>query len=156
VGYNGRVQTNDDTQKRNVRVQACVLFALILLNFVAQIPYFVHLYLGRQAPAVTARSALIMGAVLAWFLLAAWLLFRGQRPGYLLMVAFLATEFAFYLFGLIQSAAHGYPPFFQAGNPDVVLRVIYSIGYMNLFASGCFLLLLLWRRSQFQGSAPAK
>ena len=30
---------------------------------------------------------------------------------------------------------HGYPAFFQAQNPDVVLRVIYSIGYMNLFAS---------------------
>ncbi len=136
-------------QNRSVLVQARVLFALILLNFVAQVPYYIHLYAGRQAVAVTARSSLIMGAVFAVFLLASWLLFTGQRPGYPLMVAFLAVEFLFYLFGLITSTLHGFAPFFQVGNPDVVLRVIYSIGYMNLFASGYYIWLLIRYGSSF-------
>ena len=50
---------------------------------------------------------------------------------------------------------HGYPAFFQAQNPDVVLRVIYSIGYMNLFASGYFLLLLLRHRPLYPDHRPA-
>ncbi len=134
---------------KSVLVQARVLFALILLNFLAQVPYYVHLYAGRQALAVTARSSLVMGVVFAVFLLASWLCFSGQRPGYPLMLAFLAVEFLFYLFGLITSTLHGYAPFFQVRNPDVVLRVIYSIGYMNLFASGYFLWLLVRYRPLF-------
>ncbi len=136
-------------QNRSVLVQARVLFALILLNFVAQIPYYLHLYAGRQAVSVTARSSLIMGAVFAFFLLASWLLFKGQRRGYPLMLAFLSAEFLFYLFGLISSTLHGFTPFFQVRNPDVVLRVIYSIGYINLFASGYFLWLLIRYRPLF-------
>ncbi len=128
---------------KSVLLQARVLFALILLNFLAQIPYYLHLYAGRQAMSVTVRSSLIMGAVFAFFVLASWLLFKGQRPGYPLMLAFLAVEFLFYLFGLITSTLHGFAPFFQVRNPDVVLRVIYSIGYMNLFASGYFIWLLI-------------
>ncbi len=136
-------------QSKGVLVQAKVLFGLILLNFIAQVPYYVHLYAGRQSAAVTARSSLIMGAVFAFFLAASWLLFTGQRSGYPLMLAFLAAEFLFYLFGLIMSSLHGFAPFFQVDNPDVVLRVIYSIGYMNLFASGYFLWLLVRYRSLF-------
>ncbi len=128
---------------KSVVLQARVLFALILLNFLAQIPYYLHLYAGRQAMSVTARSSLIMGFVFAFFLLASWLLFKGQRRGYPLMVAFLSCEFLFYLFGLVTSTLHGFTPFFQVRNPDVVLRVIYSIGYMNLFAAGYFLWLLI-------------
>ncbi len=141
---------------KNVLMQARVLFALILLNFLAQIPYYLHLYAGRQALSVTARSSLIMGAVFALFLLASWLLFRGQRPGYSLMFAFLSVEFLFYLFGVIESALHGFAPFFQVQNPDVVLRIIYSIGYMNLFASGYFLWLLIRYRPLFLARQTAR
>jgi hypothetical protein len=136
-------------QNKSVLIQIIVLFALILLNFLAQIAYFVHLYWGRQALSVTVRSFLIMGAVFAFFLAASWLFFTGRRHGYTMMLAFLSVEFLFYLFGLIQSLVRGFPPFFQTQNPDVVLRIIFSIGYMNLFASGYFILLLLLYRPLF-------
>jgi hypothetical protein len=136
-------------QDKSVLAQARVMFALILLNFAAQVPYFVHLYLGRQALAVTLRSFLIMGAVFAWFLAGAILLARCRHSGYGLMVAFLAVEFLFYLLGSVNSTLRGFGPFFQVRNPDVVLRVIYSIGYVNLFAAGYFLSLLLRWRSAF-------
>lgn len=137
---------------KSIILQAKALSAIVLLNFAAQVPYFLHLYLGRQPWLTSLRSFAVMGLVFAFFLTAAILLFKGRREGYLLMVAFLATEFLFYLFGSVSSALHGFGLFFQVRNPDVVLRVIYSVGYLNLFASGYFLLLLVSRRRAFRTS----
>ncbi len=139
-------------QNNSVLWQARVLFALTLLNFLAQIPYFIHLYLGRQSLVITLRSCLIMGSVLAFFLIASYLLFTGRRPGYALMLIFLAVEFLFYLFGVISSTIRGLGPFFQVRNPDVILRIVYSIGYVNLFVAGYFLVLLLRHKSLYMNN----
>ncbi len=143
-------------EKRNILIQAKVLFSLILLNFLAQIPYFFHLYFRSQALWVTLRSFFIMGSVFAFFLIASILLYRRQRWGYPLMIIFLLIEFLFYFYGVISSLIHGYGLFFQVHNPDLVLRIIYSIGYLNLFASGYFLFLLLFYRRFLQKENQAR
>ena len=136
-------------RKRTVILQSWVCFALVLANFVAQVPYFLHLYAGTQAFAISLRSFLIIGAVFAVFLAAMALLYKGLRAGYWLALLFLAAEFLFYLLGALESTLHGYGLFFQVYNPDLILRVIYSIGYLNLFASGYFLFLVLRFRHYF-------
>jgi hypothetical protein len=141
-------------ERRNILTQGKVLFFLILVNFLAQVPYFFHLYSRSQSWSVSLRSFLIMGAVFAFFLIASFLLFRGHRWGYPWMVAFLSIEFLFYFYGVISSLIHGYGLFFQVHNPDLVLRIIYTIGYMNLFASGYFLYLLLFYRDFFTSRKP--
>ncbi len=123
--------------------QAWIMFFIILANFIAQVPYFFHLYYGRQAAYVTFRSFLIMGAVFAFFLAASLLFFQRYRAGWWLMLVFLSVEFLFYLFNVINSARHGFGLFFQILNPDIILRIIYSLGYLNLFAAGYFIYLLL-------------
>ncbi len=135
---------------KNILTQAKVLFGLILLNFLAQIPYFFHLYFRSQPLIISMRSFLILGAVFAFFLTTASLLFKGHTLGYPLMIIFLATEFLFYLYGLGSSKIHGFGPFFQVRNPDILLRVVYSIGYLNLFACGYFLFLLVRHRDFFR------
>jgi hypothetical protein len=135
--------------RKSIMIQARILFTLILVNFLAQVPYYFHLYYRSQSFSVSARSFLIMGAVFAFFLTASWLLFRSCSAGYPLMLVFLSVEFLFYLGNVAGSAAHGYGLFFQIRNPDPLLRVVYSIGYLNLFAAGYFLLLLLRYRVQF-------
>ncbi len=137
-------------EKKNILLQAKAMFVMILANFIAQIPYFFHLYFRTQVFLVSIRSFLIMGMVFAFFLIASILLFKGKRNGYPLMILFLSVEFLFYVYGLISSTMHGYGLFFQVHNPDLLLRIIFSIGYLNLFASGYFLLLLLWNRNFFQ------
>lgn len=62
----------------------------------------------------------------------------------------MGIEFLFYLWGVISSLAHGSGLFFQIHNPDLLLRIIFSIGYINFFASGYFLFLLLRHRDAFQ------
>ena len=65
------------------------------------------------------------------------------------MLIFLAVEFLFYLWNTIGEVIHGYGFFFHLANPNLLLRAVFAIGYVNLFASGYFLALLLLKKSHF-------
>ncbi len=139
-----------DAGTRSIDLQSRILFALILANFLAQIPYFFHNHYQSQPLWVSVRSFVIMGSVLALFLIAALLLFQRRRVGYPLMLLYLSVEFLFYLWGVIASIIHGYGFFFQLSNPDLLLRTVFAIGYLNLLAAGYFLFLLLRHGHHFQ------
>ncbi len=128
-------------------LQINILFLLILLNFIMQIPYFIHLYYTPLHPLPDLKTSLPLGFVLALFLTGYILLTRHKKVGYWLLVVFLCLEFAFYLWNFVGTLIHGYPLFFQLNNPDIILRIVYSIGYINLFASGYFLFLLLNKKN---------
>jgi hypothetical protein len=137
-------------ENKSIRVQVIILFLLILANFIAQIPYFLHLYYKPGMNLLAqARPSLIMGFVFAVFLIASILLFKRTVAGYWLMLIFLTVEFLFYLWNTIGEVLHGYGLFFHLNNPDLLLRIVFAIGYINLFASGYFLCLLLLKRANF-------
>ncbi|HEU0000808.1 MAG TPA: hypothetical protein VFQ36_07920 [Ktedonobacteraceae bacterium] len=137
-------------ESKPVRFQVIALFLLILANFIAQVPYFLHLYYKPDMNLLAeARPFLIMGIVFAVFLVASILLFKRTVAGYWLMLVFLAVEFLFYLWNTIGEVVHGYGLFFHLQNPDLLLKTVFAIGYINLFASGYFLCLLLWKRTDF-------
>ena len=136
-------------ESRNIRIQVIILFLLILANFIAQIPYYLHLYYNPNNVLAQAKGGLLMLFVFGIFLFASILLFKRQVLGYWLMVMFLAVEFLFYLWNTIGEVMHGYGLFFHLNNPDLLLRAVFAIGYVNLFASGYFLALLLLKRSRF-------
>ena len=135
-------------ESRNIRIQVIILFLLILANFIAQIPYYLHLYYNPNNVLAQAKGGLLMLFVFGIFLFASILLFKRQVLGYWLMVMFLAVEFLFYLWNTIGEVIHGYGLFFHLNNPDLLLRAVFAIGYVNLFASGYFLGLLLLKRSR--------
>jgi hypothetical protein len=137
-------------QSKPVRIQAIVLFLLILANFIAQVPYFLHLYY-KPGMNILAEAGpfLIMGFVFAVFLAASILLFKRTVAGYWLMLMFLTVEFLFYLWNTIGEVVHGYGLLFHLQNPDLLLKTVFAIGYINLFASGYFLCLLLLKRRDF-------
>ncbi len=134
---------------KNIRVQVIILFLLILANFIAQIPYYFHLYYNPNNLLAQAKGGLIMLFVFVVFLLASTLLFKRRTLGYWLMLIFLAVEFLFYLWNTLGEVIHGYGLFFHLNNPDLLLRAVFAIGYVNLFASGYFLGLLLLKRAHF-------
>src|SRR5579872_7069195 len=137
-------------ESKPVRVQVIILFLLILANFIAQIPYFFHLYYKPGVSLLAeARPFLIMGFVFAVFLVASILLFRRTIVGYWLMLVFLTIEFLFYLWNTVGEVVHGFGLFFHLNSPDPLLRAVFAIGYINLFASGYFLCLLLLKRRDF-------
>jgi hypothetical protein len=137
-------------ENKAVRVQTIILFLLILANFIAQVPYFLRLYYKPGMNWLAeGRPFLIMGFVFAVFLVASILLFRRSIAGYWLMLAFLMVEFLFYLWNTVGEVVHGYGLFFHLQNPDMLLKIVFAIGYINLFAAGYFLGLLLVRRGDF-------
>src|SRR5579884_4097473 len=145
---------------KNIRIQVIILFLLILANFIAQIPYYFHLYYNPNNLLAEARGVLLMLFVFGIFLLASVLLFKRRVLGYWLMIVFLAVEFLFYLWNTVGEVIHGYGLFFHLSNPDLLLKVVFAIGYVNLFASGYFLGLLLVKRALFldarERGEPAK
>lgn len=134
---------------RSLRLQFWTLSGIVLANFVAQVPYYLHLYYGPERPFPQLRPALELGLLFALFVSGCILLARKRTVGYFLLAAFLLLEFTFYVWGTVGSIIHGYGLFFQLRNPDLILRAIFAIGYLNLFAAGYFLVLLIARRRSF-------
>ena len=138
---------------QTTRIQVWVLFGVLLANFVAQMPYFLHLYYSPQHPLPDLKSALLMGSVLGLFLLSFSLLVARRAAGYYLLIFYLALEFFFYLWNIIGGALHGFGLFFHLADRDPVLWAVNAIGYLSFFAAGYFLLLLITRRRQFQSAS---
>jgi hypothetical protein len=132
---------------RNLLIQIWILFASILANFVAQVVYFFHLYYTPRQPFPDLRSLLLMGAVFVLFLVGYVLFLQQQRIGFYLLALFLLMEFTFYLWNFIGAGLRGPGWFFHLSESDPILWIVFAIGYLNLFTSGCFLF-LLWRNRQ--------
>ncbi len=137
---------------KRIRVQVIILFLLILANFIAQIPYYLHLYYNPNNLLAQLRGGFLLLIVFAVFLLASFLLFKRTVIGYWLMVMFLAVEFLFYVWNTLGGVLHGYGFLYHLANPDLLLRAVFAIGYVNLFVSGYFLGLLLLKRATFLDS----
>ena len=137
---------------KSIRIQVIILFLLILANFLAQIPYYLHLYYNPNNLLAQLRGGYLLLIVFAVFLLASFLLFKRTVIGYWLMVMFLAVEFLFYLWNTLGAVIHGYGFLYHLANPDLILRAVFAIGYVNLFVSGYFLCLLLLKRGTFLDS----
>ncbi len=136
-------------ENKNLKIQSIVLFLLILANFIAQVPYYLHLYYNPNNLLAQAKGLSIMLFVFVVFLLAAIFFFRHTVAGYWSMVLFLTVEFLFYLWNTIGEVVHGYGLFFHLADPDMLLKIVFAVGYVNLFAFGYFLALLLWKRKSF-------
>lgn len=68
--------------------------------------------------------------------------------GYWLLFAFLLMEFLFYLYNETFGLVHGYGIPYHLLHDDPILKVVFLIGFLNLFASGYFLFLLLHKREE--------
>ena len=131
---------------RTTRIQVWILFGIIMANFIAQVLYFFRLYYTPQHPFPELKSFLLLGLVFVLFLLGFTLFIKNKRVGFYLLALFLSMEFVFYLWNLIGQVINGLGLFFHLRELDPVLWLVFLIGYLNLFASGYFLLLLFKNR----------
>lgn len=130
---------------KNLIIHMKVLFWITMINFIAQVPYFFQLYYHSFSDLRRVINV-PMVLVFALFLTAYILLKKNSQLGYWLMVAFLSIEFLFYLSNMVFSLINGYGLFFQLYNPNLILKAVFAIGYLNLFASGYFLFLFLFKK----------
>lgn len=119
-----------------------VTCVVIGANYLAQIPYGLHLY-GLTASVLHSVPLVL---TLLWFVLGVVLVARRRPVGYWVLLSFVTVEFAFYLYNTIGEVVHGYGLFFHLWNPDHLLAVVFAIGYINLLAGAYFLWYLLTHR----------
>lgn len=137
---------------RHDRVHVLVLVAVVLANYLAQIPYSLHLY----GSSWSGRGALLLGATFVWFASGAALLLRGRASGYWLLLSFLAVEFAFYFRNEVLLIPVGYGlPYHLTHAGDALLWVVFLIGDVNFLAAGYFMWFLISRRVPLAGRRPA-
>ena len=139
------------------RVVMYAILVVVAANYLAQIPYYLHLYYfpHHALPAPFGTSMLV--ATFVWFLLG-WLLLarRGSQAGFWLLLTFLLTEFAFYAANMANQVAHGFAPFFHLQNPDPLLLTVFAIGYLNMIGAFVFAVFLIARyRSMVAGQQSA-
>ncbi len=129
-----------------LRSQIHTLSGIILANFIAQIPYSIHQY--GFSFLTNFRGILLLVLVFLPFAAGYFLLLKGQLLGYRLLSGFLTLEFLFYLFTVISEIAQGFGVFYHLGNQSLTLRIVFGIGYLNLFVAGYFLFLLVRYKSK--------
>lgn len=133
-----------------------VVLAVIVSNYVAQIPYYLHLYYFPRHIAPSPTGVALLGLTLAWFLLGYIGLARGWRAGYWLLLTYLAAVVAFYLGNMLNQVANGFGPFFHVQTRDPILFVVFGVGYLNLVGGITFLALMaVFRRALLSGAAMA-
>ncbi len=121
-----------------------LLFFVVMLNYLSQIPYDLHLYGLNWNP----RGVALLGATLAWFLVGFGLLVRRLPIGYWLTLAFVALQLLFYFNNEIVLAFYGYGmPYHVTTLKDPVIWAVEMAGILNFFAAIFFLFYLLRRRS---------
>lgn len=69
--------------------------AVVCLDYVAQVPYYLHQYAVRSHAAPSAPGVALLAVTLLWFVLGVVGLWQGSAQGYWLLVAFLAVECLF-------------------------------------------------------------
>lgn len=123
-----------------------LLLAVVGANYLAQIPYYLHLYYLPHGLAPSASGVALLGATCAWFLVGYIGLARGREAGYWLLLAFLLTEVGFYAHGILIRVSNGAPAFQNMQTHDPLLLIVFGIGYLNMVMGAFFIFALLRHR----------
>ena len=120
-----------------------VLFWVVIVDYLAQIPYYlVNYYFPHHAPP-TVSSVVLLGLTLAWFLIG-YFTVRRRRFGYWVLLSFLVVEGLFYLRTLLLGSVA-----FQLQNPHPVIVAVFIIGYVTGIVSLVYAIVLVVSRSRF-------
>lgn len=124
------------------------LFGVTVLNYLAQIPYYIHFY-GIHHVAPSPLGLTLLGLTFAFFLAGFVLTLRNRRSGWWLLLGFLALEFAFYVVHDLSGA-------FLQDLPvsDPLFLVVSLIGYLNTVGAFVYLIVLVRARHHVLAAAP--
>lgn len=131
---------NSITSKLNI------LFVIVISNYLAQIPYNIHLYGGKYNPS----GVLLLLFTLIWFLIGFILLRKKVMIGYWIFLSYLFTVFLFYFNSLIIMMFFGYGLIYHLMRfNDMILWWVFLIGDINFFAAGFYNYYLLKRKTLY-------
>jgi hypothetical protein len=109
-----------------------LLFGVVILDYLAQIPYYLVNDLEAHGNPPSVSSIVLLGLTLAWFLIG-FFGYRARRGfGFWVLLSFLFVEGLFYVVTLMTGTAA-----LQLANPNPVNKAVFVIGY----ATGVFSLI---------------
>ena len=123
-------------------VKLVPLVAITLVNYAAQVPYYLHNDYSPHHVLPGVRAVALLAATLAWFALGLAGFMRHRRWGLPVLASFLAAEAIFYA-GTIATGIF----IFQLENHSYLLKTIFVIGYMSGAAAAYYLFRLLRERA---------
>jgi len=124
-----------------------LLFWIVLANYAAQIPYYLHQYYAPHHFLPDIIGSLLLLITLVWFLLAFRLLSRGSKTGWWLMVAYLSVVFLFYIQTQIMQLVTVHQILLHVYHPaGFLLFMVFAIGYINCLAAVYYLIYLMAKR----------
>lgn len=137
---------------RNKNTFLGTLLAVVALNYLAQFPYYIHQYYAPHKFLPSLYGSFMLAITLIWFLIAYQLLRHGSKRGYYLMLSFLAVEFLFYLQTQISQLMIRHQVLLHVYHPDnVLLFLVFGIGYVNFIAAAYFMWHLVRHKTTFIG-----
>src|SRR5215469_11116934 len=127
-----------------LRMAFHILLGVTVLNYVAQIPYYIHFY-GVHHVTPAPFAILFLLVTFAFFLAGYLLLLQAKPVGAWLLLVFLLLEFGGYLLHNLSGA-------FLQDLPidDLLFLTVSLIGYLNFAVSFVFLLVLAKNRQLFR------
>lgn len=128
---------------------------VVLANYLAQIPYYLHLYYFPHGAPPSLSGTALLTLTLVWFLAGYLGIDRGWIWAYWLLLSYFVAVVTFYLRNMLTQVTHGYPPFFHVwGEHDPILFAVFAIGYLNMLAGVYFLYFLIRHRRSLVNSLP--
>lgn len=130
----------------NKRPELLPLFIIVILNYLAQIPYDIHLYHGY----FNIFGTILLLITLVWFLVGYYLIYKRKKFGYWLLVSFLLVQVIFYFQNEIVLSFFGYGIMYHfLHTRDVILLSVFFIGDINFFAACYYSYYLIKKKTLF-------
>ena len=117
-----------------------VLLVVVVANYLAQIVYYLDLYYP-QPPAIFGTA--LLGLTLVWFLAGYVGARRGQWMGRVLLLTYLLAMVGFYVANTYKLLIHGYGLLWHFQQHDLPVRIVFALGYLNMFVGAVALIALL-------------
>lgn len=119
-----------------LRVALYLLLGITILNYLAQIPYYIHFY-GVHHVAPTPFAVAFLVVTLALFLAGYVLVLQAKTAGGWLLLAFLILEFGGYLLHNLSGAFLRDLP-----TDDLLFFTVSLIGYLNFAVSFVYVIVI--------------
>ena len=118
----------------NKRIVLLPLFIIVILNYLAQIPYDIHLYHGH----FSILGTILLFLTFVWFFIGYLLTKKRKKTSYWLLLSFLLVQVIFYFYNEIVLSFYGYGIMYHFfHSKDWILWSVFFIGDIN-FITACY------------------
>ena len=124
------------------------LLGITLVNYLAQIPYYLHNYYVPHHLIPSVRAVGLLGFTLIWFVIGYTAYIRKIKYGYAILLSYLVVQALFYGMTCLSGAA-----IMQLHNHSNIIRAVFLVGYTSGFVAAYYSYKLIRFRIHSQTSS---